>query len=130
MEDAFRYRRLDAWAAARAARQRKIAAQGGPKPSDSGVSHSKYAARSTHPNAPYASLMRATDARVAAALARVGPADGPCRRRGPQAARSGGLTIVEHRATGERRVYPLSPIGQPIMDCADVGPATGDLCRE
>jgi hypothetical protein len=73
--------------------------------------------------------------RIAAALARVGLADGghgagsarsrPAVRSMRSSACACARTIIEHRLTGERRLYPVSPIGQPIMCLADGGYAYG-----
>jgi hypothetical protein len=98
----------DSFAPARAARQRKLRAAGtatGGTPPDS----CNYAAKSTHPNNPYSPRMRESDAVVAAAVARLEarPADAGS----PVAA----AALIEHRATGRRRYYPVSPIGQEIM---------------
>jgi hypothetical protein len=131
----------DRFAAARAARQRQIAAArvatagsipavGKTQPSAfqpsarpataSGISKGHYSASSTHLNGPYAPLMRASDAVTAAALARAGLADGgqgagSARRGKRHIAQACARTLIEHRLTGECRQYPTSPIGQPIM---------------
>jgi hypothetical protein len=74
-----------------------------------------YASHSTRPDAPYARLMAESEAATAAHLARFDAL--------PDSAlpRPFERTIIEHRGTGERRVYPVSPIGQAIMSRADTG---------
>ena len=78
--------------------------------------HHKYASISTRPNAPYAKLMCECDARVAKALAAL-----DARVEARQAPRQfgEGTTTIEHRGTGEVRVYPVTPLRQPIMCLAD-----------